>query len=168
MPPVAAPLDQRFWAKVDKRGPDDCWLWTGATLSQNGYGSLSGPRNANGWPTARYAHRVSWELTHGAIQPGQSVLHACDVPRCVNPNHLFLGTQRDNNQDAARKGRFHVQRPRGQRVTDEQVAEIKRLSAAGVLGVTLATRFGVSETYISLLLHAKRRQLPQPRLRRSA
>jgi hypothetical protein len=86
----------RFWAKVDKT--TDCWLWTGGKHRQ-GYGQISIARKM------ALAHRVSYELEVGPIPPGMSVLHKCDVPGCVRPDHLFTGTQKDNMADCARKGR---------------------------------------------------------------
>lgn len=96
----------RFWSKV-KRG-DGCWLWRGSVNSANGYGQfgVTGP-GAHGKYKVLTAHRVVWTLSHGAIPDGQSILHHCDVPTCVNPAHLFLGTHRMNIEDAARKGRLH-------------------------------------------------------------
>lgn len=86
-----------FWEKVDKSG--DCWLWTGAT-NKKGYGAAwDGKRTQK-------AHRVSYMLAHGEM-PELCVLHRCDVPNCVRPDHLFLGTRIDNNHDMVRKGR-HV------------------------------------------------------------
>jgi hypothetical protein len=90
--------DDRFWAKVLKT--DDCWLWTGALSRRNcGYGRL----RFKGRMVA--AHRLSWQLTQGQIPRGLHVLHLCDEPQCVNPSHLFLGTQSENNRDMAEKGR---------------------------------------------------------------
>lgn len=86
----------RFWSKVDKTS--GCWVWT-ASRSGNGYGQfrLDGHN--------RPAHRLAWELTHGAIPEGAFVLHECDNPPCVRPDHLFLGDQSLNMADMAGKGR---------------------------------------------------------------
>lgn len=89
---------ERFWAKVDRRGPDECWPWTGAT-QQTGYGRFRVDGRLQG------AHRVAYVLTHGHLRPGAHVLHRCDTPGCCNPSHLFLGTHADNMADKEAKGR---------------------------------------------------------------
>ena len=93
------PIPQRFWEKVTKT--DTCWLWMAATAGPQGfqYG-----RFWNGTNTL-IASRYSWQLHHGPIPEGMYVLHTCDVPLCVNPFHLFLGTQKQNMQDCAAKHR---------------------------------------------------------------
>lgn len=95
---VRRPLDERFWEKV-VTSPDSCWLWTGAQ-SPRGYGAFVVSRG-----DVRTASRVSWELVNGPIPDGLWVLHRCDNPPCVNPDHLFLGTHQDNMDDMAQKGR---------------------------------------------------------------
>lgn len=94
---AAAPtLEDRFWAKVDKGA--DCWEWS-AHRMPNGYGII----NIDSSP--RLAHRTAWELAYGAIPDELWVLHRCDNPACVRPDHLFLGTAKDNMQDMHQKGR---------------------------------------------------------------
>lgn len=103
-------MSQRFWQKVDKAGPvpehcpelGPCWIWTGARLPA-GYGRIANSEPAG--PRVLNAHRVSWEMAHGSIPDGSHVLHRCDVPRCVRPDHLFLGDQAANVADMVAKGR---------------------------------------------------------------
>jgi hypothetical protein len=95
-----SPPDERFWAKVDKTG--ECWLWT-AAVNSSGYGRLQ--VGGRGGPGVELAHRFSWKLATG-IDPGPlCVLHVCDNPPCVNPDHLVLGTQSANIRDMVGKGR---------------------------------------------------------------
>ena len=86
----------RLWSRVDKTG--DCWVWTGATTTA-GYGEIR-----FGGKVVR-VHRLVYELTVGPIPEGMGVLHRCDNPPCCRPDHLFLGTQRDNARDMVAKGR---------------------------------------------------------------
>lgn len=96
--------ETRFWSKVDKSGgPDACWLWT-AGKTQYGYGSFRSRGKSF------YPHRVAWVLTHGQVPihtgyHGLCVCHRCDVPACCRPDHLFLGTCKDNNRDRKNKWR---------------------------------------------------------------
>jgi hypothetical protein len=92
--------EERFWSKVDKR-PGGCWLWTAGTF-HFGHGQF----RPGGSAQAVGAHVWSWERANGRKVPeGKCVLHTCDVPPCVRPDHLFLGTRGDNNDDRHRKGR---------------------------------------------------------------
>jgi hypothetical protein len=99
MPPYR-PLAERFWEKVNVGTPDECWTWAACT-NPLGYGWI----NVNN--SGELAHRISWLINHGEIPEGLVICHKCDNPPCVNPNHLFLGTQKDNMQDYARKGLHH-------------------------------------------------------------
>ncbi len=89
-------IDEKFWQKVDKT--NSCWLWKGGK-DIYGYGRLRVPGHN------LLAHRISYELHHGPIPKEMLILHKCDNPPCVNPAHLFLGTQETNNKDAKSKGR---------------------------------------------------------------
>lgn len=95
----AIPIEQRFWDKVDRRGPQDCWEWT-AAKDARGYGRVGSKR-----PRTELAHRVAYRLTKGEIPSGMLVCHSCDNPPCCNPEHLFVGTDADNNKDMHTKGR---------------------------------------------------------------
>jgi len=148
-------LAERFWPKVDAKGPDECWPWTGSR-SRHGYGriGLGGKRGR-----VEIASRVSWELSHGPIPDGMGVLHRCDNPSCVNPAHLFLGTQADNVADMYAKGRGN--RPRGEahtcaRFTVDQVLSIRQSYAAGGISQReLGERYGVSHRAIGRLVAGK-------------
>lgn len=90
----------RFWEKVDKGGPDDCWEWTGA-LSK-GYGSMGDGTSLCG---ERRAHRIAWVLMNGSIPEGKMILHSCHNSRCVNPFHLRVGTHEENMEEMMNAGR---------------------------------------------------------------
>jgi hypothetical protein len=134
-------MNDRFWKRARvAEGFNSCWLWQGSTHRQ-GYGRVGYKGNR-----AAFAHRVSWELTHGPIPDGAHVLHRCDNPPCVNPAHLFLGTHQDNMRDMADKGRAPGLQRRGAasskaKLTDAQAARVKHgteplTALAAELGVT--------------------------------
>ncbi len=145
----------RFALKVDVSGGwHACWFWTGR-IQPNGYGMFSMGGRAG---APRYAHRVAYEITHGPIPAGQSVLHRCDQRNCVNPGHLFLGDHTANMRDAASKGRLNVPRPTAQKLTDAHCEAIVARVAAGETQAFLAKAYGVSRAWISLLVSGRRRQ----------
>ena len=92
-------LLERFEEKYSPEPNSGCWLWIGCIGGQDERATIW----CNG--TMAYAYRVSWELYRGKVPDGMQVLHHCDVPSCVNPDHLFVGTQSDNMQDCAKKKR---------------------------------------------------------------
>lgn len=98
---------ERLWAKIDKRGTNECWPWTGATAGKVVHGQISVPHSRS----RVYVHRVVYELEIGPIPEGLVVRHSCDNGICCNPAHLLVGTRADNNNDAAERGRM----PRGSR-----------------------------------------------------
>lgn len=152
--PPRIPLAERFWPRV-KPTPSGCWEWTGAR-QRTGYGRVSRGGAGNGLVGA---HRAAWELTRGPIPAGLWVLHKCDNPPCCNPDHLFLGTAKDNNADRGAKGRSHSRLLLGElngraKLTAAQVAEIRSRHVRGTNRhrpsntEELAREYGVSPSHI--------------------
>jgi hypothetical protein len=149
-------IEDKFWARVERE--PGCWHWQGA-ISTWGYGFL----HADG--RVRHAHRVSWEINVGPIPEGMMVCHHCDVRDCVNPDHLFLGTAKDNVADMIAKGRRADIVPpsrRGEehyaaRLSDVVVSEIRAAVAAGELHRLIALRYGVTRQYVGMLAKGARR-----------
>ena len=139
---------RRFVAKVTVREPDACWPWLAYT-DRGGYGRF--------WDGDKLvqAHRFAWMLTNGSIPAGLLVLHRCDAPGCVNPGHLFLGTQADNLADMRAKGRAVYGGNRGEwnghaKLTADEVRAIyARYHAGGTFQRKLATEYGVCVSQIS-------------------
>lgn len=143
---IPEPLIDRFMRRV--LITEKCWLWTGHT-NHAGYGTLG----IDGGPD-QFAHRLSYELHVGPIPEGMRVCHTCDNPPCVNPAHLFPGTNADNMEDKVRKGRqMRGSRQHFAKLTEETVVEIRRRYAAGgIMQKDLAAEYGVSRGTMSQLL----------------
>ena len=140
-----SPKRQRaFWA-LTGRDCGGCWDWLGSK-TKRGYGQFKlGGRKG----MLLQAHRVAWRITNG--EPGNlHVLHKCDNTSCVNPQHLFLGTQRDNLRDAASKGRTA-----NRALTEAKVRQILDLAAAGKSYSFLARKFGVNQSNIGSILRRR-------------
>ena len=123
-------VEERFWANVDKRGPDECWEWKG-NLQEKGYGHFHAVKGK----TVR-AHRFAYEMVHGPTK--LNVLHTCDNRKCVNERHLFAGTQAENMKDMWEKGRA------ASKIQEWQVSLIKRFLSNAVPRKQIAKDFGVT------------------------
>lgn len=142
-----ADINQKlFFEKVKKT--ETCWLWIGAIFKGRGYGQFAVKRHP------QKAHRVSWVIRFGSVPNNLGVLHSCDTPLCVNPDHLWLGTALDNAQDMVNKGRqkFNPDPPKGEEsphaiLNTEQVLFI--IANRGIISQRkLARLFGVGQTTI--------------------
>jgi hypothetical protein len=131
--------EERFWKRV-KKVDNGCWEWTGYIMP-NGYGNMK-VRRDNGILVNEYAHRFSYEIHKGPIPEGMYVCHKCDNRKCVNPEHLFIGTQKDNIHDMDRKGR-RVVRPGTQKITRKDAENIRLLHRKGVHVDILAEKYGL-------------------------
>lgn len=147
---------EAFWARVTKS--EGCWLWSGAVQGEK-YGHLHVPGRPSG--VNALAHRVAWTLARGPIPDGFNVLHSCDTPLCVRPDHLFLGSQADNIADMIRKGRQSMRHPRhgadnnNSTLTLEGFAKAKELRASGTTVAVIATQLGVTAPFMSNVLNGK-------------
>jgi DNA-binding XRE family transcriptional regulator len=140
------PMEERFWSKVQKQS-NGCWLFT-SVHGGTAYGMLSVKEGEY------LAHRISWVLHYGEIPQGTLVLHKCDVPKCVNPDHLFLGTHRDNSDDklSKKRHRFGESSPITP-FTEKDVLKIRELYASGKLSQQkIANMYGVNQTAISAIV----------------
>lgn len=143
------PIEKRFWDKVLVKGRDECWVWT-ASKFQSGYGYFRFQGKS------RHASRVSWILkTNKEPEKGVFVCHKCDNRACVNPDHLFLGTAKDNMKDCVGKGRnffqtnpFKGMRHANSKLTDQQVLGIRALIKEGNTLASVAGKFNVTRACV--------------------
>ncbi len=138
-------LEQRFWSKVERRGPDECWPWK-RSRNPDGYGKFS----------VKYqdvrAHRMAYELTNGPLPPRTMVRHSCDNPPCCNPAHLLPGTSRDNIDDmVSRRRQARGSRSAHAKLTDDAVADIRESLGRGETQVSIAARHGVTQANVSII-----------------
>jgi len=143
---AAMPAEDRFWAQVQKT--EQCWLWIGGT-DKDGYGSM---RAKLGGRLFRRAHRNSYSLHSGEIvQDGMVVMHSCDTPKCVNPDHLSVGTPRDNMIDKITKGRAGS--PSGANSVKAKLseAEVRKICADPRTHAQIAADYGVAASTVGSL-----------------
>jgi hypothetical protein len=143
-----------FWSKVEIKGEDDCWCWIGEKNS-NGYGTL------RKYGRKLAAHRISWEIENAVeIPSGLVVCHKCDNPLCVNPNHLFIGTQKENMEDAAKKHRLHKTSPSGinaarAKLNQETLKQLRNDYLGGVFYKDLSKKYNLSGVCIHKIVKNK-------------
>lgn len=138
-------LSKRLWEKIDKRGNDECWPWTGATTF-GGYGVIGLGRRK-----LLRSHRVVYIECNGPLDDMEDVRHSCDNPPCCNPRHLLKGTHKDNMMDKETRKRGN----HPQKITEDQVNAIR--NASGTVR-DIANHFNVSIGYVSMVKNNKRRQ----------
>lgn len=152
-------LKERFWDKVDKSGPihptlkTRCWQWT-ANKMKTGYGRIK-VKTGNKWSQG-LAHRVAYTLMIGSVPDEIHVLHRCDNPGCVNPDHLFLGTHIENMDDKITKRRHpHGEKHGTARLTESDILEIRRRSSLGEPSTSIAPDFNVSDGHVRHILSGR-------------
>ncbi len=137
----------RFWSKVERRGPDECWPWR-AAMTRAGYGMFSVAPGKSA-----PAHRVAWNLTHGPIAEGAEIRHKCDNRACCNPSHLLTGSHLQNMQDAVERGRIaRGKRNASTRLTIAGVREIRRRGALGEGAKSISEDFPVARRTVHQIL----------------
>lgn len=147
---LRGPLAERLWARVDRRGPDECWPWTGPIDGDRGRIGKGGKRGG-----LLRSSQAAWIVTRGPIPDGMVVRHKCDNPPCCNPSHLELGTQADNVRDMIERGRLNMTgiRPGSlPKLTLEQAERVRAQVASGASGASVARSLGVSPSTIYRIL----------------
>lgn len=150
-------MDQKWIDSFNKKyriNPDSgCWEWT-ASLIGKGYGQFKCAED----PRQQYAHRFSYLIHKGEIPAGKCVLHRCDNPKCVNPDHLFVGSKLDNGQDMQRKGRSTYGEKNTQAVLSAaDIRTIRSLCAEGELPQwRIAKMFGIQQMEVSRIYRRER------------
>lgn len=148
------PIADRLLSKIAKNAVSGEWT---AAVTNKGYGKLQLHTGKTGGKTGS-AHRLSWMEFKGAIPLGQCVLHRCDNPKCINPEHLFLGTKKDNSQDCLRKGRWpsrEGEKGASAKLTNAAIRLMRLLRAEGWTQCRLAQRFSITQSAVSRAVRGK-------------
>lgn len=136
---------KRFNEKWQKDSVSECWVWTGGRASK-GYGEIKIPHTRKQIP----AHRLSYFIHKGPIPRGKCVLHRCDNPSCVNPDHLFVGTKKDNALDMVSKMRHcYGERQGAHKLSEKDVIAMHEMMKLGVKQKSIAEKFEIGEMQVS-------------------
>ncbi len=141
-------IEASFWPHVKKT--HGCWLWTRSVQAQRGGHGQLRVKLDDGRVFLLKTHRLAWELAYGSIPGGLQINHHCDVPHCVRADHLYVGSQQDNLQDARDRGRLDESKPRTKKLTLTDRLAIQAAPWYSGICDALAARYGVSRTCISL------------------
>jgi hypothetical protein len=139
-------VKHRFWIKVSKKGPYECWPWTAST-DGGGYGRFRYKGQNRG------SHQMAYQIEHGEYDRSKDVCHSCDNPPCCNPNHLFLGTTKDNISDCVKKGRrasFVGENNPMAMLTKDQVIKARARVSEGCTMATIAREYGVGHHVVRM------------------
>lgn len=159
IPEITEEVAQKVWSLIDKRGPDECWPWIG-TGTCGEYGTI---RIGASFKNRFLTTRVLWKITHNEDPGDLCVLHKCDLPKCCNPRHHFLGTRGDNNRDRHAKGRTVLWKKRAvgtrnarAKLNEEKVVEMRRMYRDEELSFKeLGAKFGVSANTARCVVNGK-------------
>lgn len=145
--PASKPIEDQIKGRICHDEKTGCWEWNGAKTSA-GYGQI---RHKN---KALYVHIIMYKKYHGEDSKGREVLHKCDNPSCVNPDHLCAGSHLDNMHDAMKKGRINATP-----LSDRDVMSIRERHRNGERQCVLAREYGTHESYVSRLVRGERRNV---------
>jgi len=139
---------KHFWKSVDIKGDNECWNWK-QCCDTGGYGHFNSKRKMF------LSHRFAYEDKIGSIPAGKLVCHKCDNPKCCNPSHLFIGSNRDNRQDASKKGRITGG---GYKLTPailSMVLDIRQLALSGISQQKIADKYKLSQAAVSMIINRR-------------
>lgn len=149
-------VEERFWSKVAKKGPDDCWLWLASSSSHvEGTADAKFKMPQFSFNSRRtQATHVAWILTHGALPATAMIFRSCSNVRCVNPNHLRAGTEKNSTNRRLAKGRHtRCEWSPAAKLTRKEVREIRKAYSEGVTQKALSVKYGVQVPAISRIVN---------------